>query len=112
MEWNPENFAKLTSLFREKWRSMQMESSTDRANFSAIWNRYLTRYDAVIFRNNGGSSNSLNSKQTLDGLIELINFKHDEISGRLIVANPDRAGQWILIPRDIAERILVLGMML
>lgn len=110
MEWNQENFDKLRALFREKWNSMQIESKTDRANFSAIWNRYLVKYDAVVFKNSGHKSQYLNSKQTLDSLIQLINFKHEEIANRLVLENPDRAGQWILIPRDVAERILVLGL--
>lgn len=119
MEWTQEVVDKLNFVFRDKYRSMSIEKRTDRANMSAIWNRYLVLYEAVVLRDKPGKSEDIaktiithrGCEQTLDSLIEIINFQNENVAGRLAVRNPDRAGQWILISRDIAERILVFGML-
>ena len=46
-----------------------------------------------------------------DVLIQVIELVNLESSGCLVVPNPDRVGQYIMIPKDIAEKILVFGMM-
>jgi len=132
MEWTQEVVDKLNSVFREKYRSMSIEKRTDRANMSAIWNKHLVLYEAVVLRDKPDKSEDIaktiithrgceqlaktiithrGCEQTLDSLIEIINFQNENVAGRLAVRNPDRAGQWILISRDIAERILVFGML-
>jgi hypothetical protein len=111
MEWTQEVVDKLNSVFREKYRSMSIEKKTDRANMSAIWNRYLSLYEAVVLRDREGKCDASTSVRTLGCLIDIINLQNENVAGRLAVRNPDRAGQWILISRDIAERILVFGML-
>lgn len=111
MEWNQETVERVELLFKKKWNSMYMEKKTDRANMSAIWNKYLVLYDAVVLRDKPSKSEALTSKQTLASLIEIINFQNENVAGRLAVRNPDRPSQWILISRDIAERVLVFGML-
>jgi hypothetical protein len=114
MEWNQETLGRVNLLFREKWISMRMEIKTDRSNMSAIWNKYLNKYDVTIIREEPMLS-CLRPKPRevrvgVPDLVRLINFKNEEVAGRLMIGNPDRPGQWLLVPREIAERILVFGM--
>ena len=109
MEWNQETVDRVELLFKKKWNSRNIEKKTDRANMSAIWNKYLVLYEVVFLRDK--SKDDLNSVRTLASLIGFINFQNENVAGRLAVRNPDRAGQWILISRDIAERVLVFGML-
>ena len=109
MEWNQETVDRVELLFKKKWNSMNIEKKTDRANMSAIWNKYLVLYEVVVLRDK--SKDDLNSVRTLASLIGFINFQNENVAGRLAVRNPDRACQWILISRDIAERVLVFGML-
>jgi hypothetical protein len=111
MEWTQEVVDKLNSVFREKYRSMSIEKKTDRANMSAIWNRYLSLYEAVVLRDQTGKCDALTSVRTLSSLIDFINLQNENVAGRVAVRNPDRPSQWILISRDIAERVLVFGML-
>jgi len=111
MEWNQETVDKVELLFKKKWNSMNIEKKTDRANMSAIWNKYLVLYEAVVLRDNSKDDLNSTSVQTLASLIGFINFQNENVAGRLAVRNPDRVGQWILISRDIAERVLVFGML-
>ena len=46
----------------------------------------------------------------VNDIVNLINFRNDEVSGSVCVRNPDRTSQFLLVPRDVAEKILVLGM--
>ena len=43
-------------------------------------------------------------------LIECVNFQNETVSNGIILTNPDRVGQLLIVSRDIAERILVFGM--
>jgi hypothetical protein len=47
----------------------------------------------------------------LVNLIDMVNFRNGDISDALVIDNPDRPGQYILVQRDMAERIFVLGML-
>jgi hypothetical protein len=124
MEWNEDIVAKLNGLFEDKYKekfvnfSWTANSSTqnypiDRKNRSALWNKYLKNYDCKVIRNDipGKKTNLRANEVLLSNIFNLINFQNELIANGLIIRNPDRFGQYILIPRDIAERILVLGMM-
>jgi hypothetical protein len=115
MEWDKEAIQKLDMLFTERWQSMRDEKRTDRKNLSCHWNRYLKQYEVRVLRfgerkPNEPRSPYLSASQRLQGFISLINFKNDEVANGLVIDNPDRPGQHILISRDMAERILVFGM--
>jgi hypothetical protein len=115
MEWDKKSIERLTVLFMERWTSMNIELRTDRKNLSCHWNRYLKQYEARVIRFNDRRLDTDQSaytamKRQFNGLIDLINFKNDEVSNGLVISNPDRHGQHILISRDMAERILVFGM--
>lgn len=116
MEWNRETIQRLSSLFVEKYNSMKGEICTDRANMSALWNKYLKGYDIRVIRNHGHNRkdrlyNLSNTHHVVSNLINVINFHNECVADALIIDNPDRIGQYILVPRSKAELILVLGMM-
>jgi len=115
MDWNRATIDKLGGLFQERWGSMKNEKNTDRKNFSCHWNRYLKQYEARVIRFGDRKSAEDHSqyaamKRQMEGIIDLVNYKNDEVANGLIIPNPDRFGQYILIQRDMAERILVFGM--
>lgn len=117
MEWTSAHLDKLESLFKEKYREMfsvdSSKTSWDRKNRSAVWNKYLKNYDAKLIRNDvpGKKTAALRSNEiVIKNLIDLINFKNDVVTNGVVLSNPDRYGQYLCLPRDIAERILVFGM--
>jgi len=94
---------------------MNIELKTDRKNLSSHWNLYLKRYEARVLRFGDRKPKEPHSpyvslSRQFNGIIDLVNFKNDEVSNGLVISNPDRHGQHILISRDMAERILVFGM--
>lgn len=118
MEWNVATLARLRKLFMEKYFSMKSEARTDRANMSAMWNKYLKNYDARVVRSQTQSKKpatttpaGFGSHSILEQFIHLINFKNEVVADAVAIENPDRPYQYILIPRSKAEMILVLGMM-
>lgn len=113
MDWNRATIEKLGGLFQERWGSMKNEKNTDRKNLSCHWNRYLKQYEARVIRFGDRKKDedySNHRHKQLEGIIDLINYKNDEVSNGIIIPNPDRFSQYILIQRDMAERILVFGM--
>lgn len=114
MDWDKKKLHDLEILFLRKHMEMRDGRKTDRRNFSAIWNRYLKNYGVVLLADGslgGGRSISLRTNTLLSNLMDLVNYRNEEVSGALIVANPDRPGQYLVVQRDIAERIMVLGML-
>lgn len=113
MQWNEATIEKLNILFTERWQSMRDEKKTDRKNLSCHWNRYLKQYEVRVLRFGERKPNEfphLSASERVMGFINLINFKNDEVANGLVIKNPDRLDQHILIQRDVAERILVFGM--
>jgi len=117
MEWNESTIEKLNIAFDDKFKEMfggPYAHKFDRKNRSALWNKYLKNYDCKVIRNDvpGKKTHALRANEILlSNIFNLINFQNEVLANGLIIHNPDRFGQYILIPRDIAERILVLGMM-
>jgi hypothetical protein len=116
MEWNQDTIHRLSNAFMEKYKSMIMGTRTDRANMSAIWNKYLKGYDIRVIRNHalnrkGKLGAQLGTNYVVIDLIRVINFHNEDVADALIIDNPDRIGQYMLVPRAKAEMILVLGMM-
>lgn len=106
---------------------LHSESRGDRANVSASWNSYVKVLGGVVVRGKGvthrtvkkivgGKVENHRSRKDSDTnaifkeLVDLLNFKNESVSGKVMVANPDRLGQWLLIPSDVVERALVLGL--
>jgi hypothetical protein len=111
MEWGRREVDQLNVVFRKKFLEMKISHNTDRANFSAIWNRYLGNYGASVFSKEKLRGGALDGWRLFSKLIDIVNFDNERVSGCLVLENPDRAGQYILIRRDVAERIMVLGML-
>lgn len=114
MEWNSDIIEKLNMVFQEKYNSMfNNREMFDRKNRSALWNKYIKNYECRLVRNDepGKKNHAVRSQEILSkNLIDLINFKNEEVTKGLIIRNPDRIGQYLLISRDMAERILAIGM--
>jgi len=116
MEWNEQSLRVLTKLFLDKYVAIHDERMTDRLNRSLIWAKYLSSYGAVVIRDEPGPKKpqrrpNVSAGNTLQNLVDLVNFSNESVAGALLIRNPDRAGQYILVPRDMAERIMVLGML-
>ena len=114
MDWDKKRIADLRRLFLKKHLEMRGKHKTDRRNFSAIWNRYLKNYGIKLLSDGsrGGSSSIATRAGTLlNNLIDLVNYSNEDVSGALLLDNPDRPGQYLIVQRDIAERIMVLGML-
>jgi len=115
MDWNQETVEKLSVLFHKKFHELFDKKWVDRKNRSAIWNKYIKNYNCKVVRNDipkiMEKSDVRASEVVLQNILKLINYSNESIADHLVFRNPDRYGQWILIPRDVAERILVLGMM-
>jgi hypothetical protein len=111
MEWDKDTIVKLEEAVRDGCISLRRERPTDRKNFSAIWNRKLSDLGITLViprkRNKGRETYA---HLVLSRVLEIINMENEKVSGSMIVANPDRPGQHLLVPRDIASKILMLGM--
>ena len=111
MDWNEGSIIELGKIVRARHEQMRVFHKTDRRNFSAIWNRYLGVYGAVVLGiQKKDVVNYASSLVLLRNLIGIINYKNELVAGAIMIDNPDRMGQYILMPRDSAEKILVLGM--
>lgn len=111
MEWDLAAIEKLHLLFVEKHAVMRRDSKTDRSNMSAIWNKYVGGYGARVIRSESKSHNKMAQKEhVVKSIVDMLNYMNEEVSGGLLIKNPDRFDQYILISREIAERILVFGM--
>ena len=126
MDWTSESIRNLQTLFNKKFLEMQLARKTDRRNMSAIWNRYIANYGVRIvfdFKENTRKPNRSTSSamfmqqhcrkldDTLSNFISVINHNNIDVTDSLVLKNPDRATQYLLIKRDMAERILVLGIL-
>ena len=111
MQFDNSTVLKLNMIFHYKWVEISSKSNTDRKNRSAIWNKYVKTYElkpiAVEYKK---GQKVLSAHNLFHKLIDIINYENDDVSNSIIISNPDRHGQYFLIKRDIAERILVFGM--
>jgi hypothetical protein len=113
MEWNEPAIDKLTKLFVDKYIDIKHSLNTDRKNTSAHWNRYLKNYGITLIadmRKKQSFPFKRDADHILAKLISVVNLENDKIAGSLLIRNPDRTGQLLVVSRDIAERILVFGM--
>lgn len=118
-------------LLKDKWVEIRVrlhkESRGDPANISASWNAYIKGLGGMVVRGKGITHRTV--KRIVGGKLEnqsrrkdadpdaifrelrdLLNFNNDLVSGKVMIANPDRFGQWLLVPSDVVERALVLGL--
>jgi hypothetical protein len=111
MEWSRESIVQLEMIIGMKHREMREEKNTDRRNFSVIWNKYLTIYGATVLGiHRKDVKHTVPSVALFNNLLNLINYNNEMVADSVIIDNPDRLGQYILLKREMAEKILLLGM--
>jgi hypothetical protein len=110
MEWDRKSLLMLTDKFRERYYEMRKERPTDRRNFSVIWNRYLSSYGITLLQSPTKSKFRSDIPALLGRVMEVINYENDLVRDALIIGNPDRNSQYLLVPREAAQKILILGM--
>lgn len=115
VEWDRDAVARLRGLFWRKHIEMRAKHKTDRRNFSAIWNRYLAGYDATLLGDKPSGkvskSDEMVANRLLVSLVNMVNFDNGKVASGLVIDNPDRPGQYIVLQREMAERIMVLGLL-
>lgn len=110
MEWDKKSMLLLGDKLRERYYEMKKEKSTDRKNFSVIWNRYLSSYGVTLLQSPSKSKFKSDIPALLGRIMEIVNYENDLLRDALIIGNPDRAHQYLIVPREVAQKILVLGM--
>jgi len=108
MEWNKDDIKVLEEAVFSRHAAFRGENKTDRKNLSELWNRHVRQIGVTGVRPPKNRKKSVGI--TVHDLVDIINFRNSEVSDALCVRNPDRPDQYLLIPRDIASKILMLGM--
>lgn len=111
MEWDKKSVGLLSAAIRDAYNSRKMQARTDRMNFSAIWNKKLSEIGVTVLR----AANPVTPRAGLvapmfQELVETVNYRNALVCDALMVPNPDRAHQFLLVPREVASKILVLGL--
>lgn len=110
MDWNNESLDRLSLVLAESWEKLRRDKRTDRGNLSRIWNLKLKALGAEVVRHRQFNNGVYNPALMVAELIEIINARNDLVSDSVCVGNPDRSDQFVLMKRDIASKILMLGM--
>lgn len=104
--WDKKTIDQLFDLLNLSFLKFRERHKTDRQNLSALWNKHLGDFGISCVRPNNPKGAVV---VTLRDFIALINHRNSDVSDAVCVANPDRQGQFLLVPRDIASKIIVLG---
>ena len=107
MEWDNKALVRLYGLFHERHDRMRSEKRTDRKNLSVIWNSYLSTYGVTLLRS---EKKVLSQGDILKKIVDIINHRNEVVSDALVILNPDRTNQYLIVPRESAQKIMVLGM--
>lgn len=110
MEWTKNRLKTLSRALSLRYVNLRKEKDTDRRNMSEIWNRYLDNLGIRVVRPKYSPKIMDHKSLTLMELVRIINEENDRVAGSLCVGNPDRPGQLVLVPVELAEKILFLGM--
>lgn len=112
MEWDKKSIDHISTLFRAKYIDLTKAHRGDPRNQSAIWNKYLNFYEVTLFmlpRDKNRTPNEAAPRMFLE-LMNIVNYNNDAIADSIMIDNPDRIGQYLIVKRDIAEKIFLLGM--
>lgn len=91
----PTELEKIHSIFQSKWESGKFEGNGGRHN----WNEYLQGLGLEIV--------GPFWTDPLDAILEMIYSKN---LSKIVIKNPDEhGGEFILLDRDFAKKVLVLG---
>lgn len=109
MSFNENLIAKIEGLFYEKYKDFR--KSNDFKSTTAKWNTYIKKYDIKII-SGFGKDEQRNEGKVLKQLIDIVNLRNEEISGSIIIRNPDKdyKSQLLLINQEMAQKILVMGL--
>lgn len=110
MDWNSETIARLGEAVAARWVRFCTERNTDRRNLSELWTNHLLLLDIVVVRPPARKKRTAHSELILSRLVEIINNSNKRVSDALCIHNPDRPGQFLLVPRELAAKILAIGM--
>ena len=108
MEWTRQEITLLEEAVSKRYQEFRKEKKTDRKNLSELWNRHILQIGVTGIRPKKKSV--LSERITVVDLIDVINFRNAEVTDALCIRNPDREGQCLLLSRDIAGKIIMLGM--
>lgn len=116
MEWNKNSVDLLEKKIRERHYKMGIELRTDRKNLSEHWNRHIEKHFGIrVINDITDVPNKVEGRAktfaVLNKIINIINLDNDLIKNALVVRNPDRNNQYLIVSADIAEKILVFGML-
>jgi len=107
--WDEKTVTQISNLFKIKFHEFLISQKTDRKNRSALWNKYLEHYECKIVRSPRNDDRN-REVLLLRTFLQMINHDNQVLVDSIVINNPDRPGQYLVIKRDVAERILVLGM--
>jgi hypothetical protein len=110
MDWNKDSLERLDLVLQEAWERLRLEKRTDRGNLSHLWNLKLTGVGAEVVRHRQLKSGAYNPGLMVSEFVRLMNERNDLVSDSVCVMNPDRAGQFVLMKRDVASKIMMLGL--
>lgn len=114
MEWDKDSLKRLSVAISERWSRFVSEKKTDRRNLSELWAKHLLELDIIVVRPAPNVKRpktvTWDAQPILSRLVDIINNNNGHVAGALCVPNPDRPAQLVLVPRDLAAKILVVGM--
>lgn len=113
MEWDEDSIARLSAAVSKRLYDFSVDKKTDRRNLSELWNKHLLDLDIIVVRHptnvkrrRGVTGPSL----MLARIVDIINRNNHQVADAICIPNPDRFGQFILVPRELAAKILAIGM--
>lgn len=109
MEWTRQEITLLEEAVSKRYQEFRKEKKTDRKNLSELWNRHIKKFGISVVRPIPRRQNGREILNVQD-FVDAINLRNPEVSDALCVRNPDRAGQYLFIPREKAATILAIGL--
>ena len=122
MEWTRQDIKILEEAVFNRYDAFLEEHRTDRKNLSELWNRHILQIGVTGIRPKKKGKGKIVSKVmiapppceyvafTAHDIVDVINFRNSEVSDALCIRNPDRTEQFLLLSRDVASKIVMLGM--
>ena len=104
MEWTSQEIRLLQDSIYKRYQEFRKENRTDPKNLSELWNKHILQIRITGIRTRAKKA------MMVSDLVEVINFRNKDVSDALCVMNPDRPDQFLLVPRETAQTILVVGM--
>lgn len=107
MEWTRQDIKILEEAVLKRYDQFRKENKTDRKNLSELWNRHILQIGVTGIR---PKKKVKFVSMTAHDIVDVINFRNSEVSDALCISNPDRPEQFLLLSRDVASKIVMLGM--